>query len=80
VLSYETNSRERLVEVKTTAYGAVTPFYVTRNEVEVSRVPDANYYLYRVFNFREKPGLFQVNGRIDQEFALDPTQYVAHLR
>jgi Protein NO VEIN, C-terminal len=39
--------RERLVEVKTTAYGRETPFFVTRNEVEVSGKQDDQYFLYR---------------------------------
>ncbi|MFC1909739.1 DUF3883 domain-containing protein, partial [Chloroflexota bacterium] len=33
VLSFETTGRERLIEVKTTAYGKFTPFFVTKNEV-----------------------------------------------
>jgi len=80
VLSFEANGRERLVEVKTTSYGAVTPFFVTRNEVEVSKLRDINYHLYRVFDFRESPRLFQLAGRIDQAFALDPVQFIARLR
>jgi hypothetical protein len=36
VLSYETTGQERLIEVKTTAYGPQTPFFVTRNELSVS--------------------------------------------
>ena len=33
VLSFESNGRERLIEVKTTAFGELTPFYVSRNEI-----------------------------------------------
>ena len=37
ILSFEDTGAELLIEVKTTKYGHYTPFFVTRNEVEVSR-------------------------------------------
>jgi hypothetical protein len=80
VLSFEADSRERLIEVKTTAYGPATPFIVTRNEVAVSKELEANYQLYRVFDFRRQPRLFQKAGQIEQAFALDPVQFSARLR
>ncbi len=39
ILSFETDGRDRFVEVKTTKYGKETPFYLTRNEVGFSAVP-----------------------------------------
>jgi len=33
ILSYETSGQERFIEVKTTAFGGTTPFYVTHNEL-----------------------------------------------
>jgi hypothetical protein len=33
VLSFEPDGRERFIEVKTTAFGAMVPFFVTRNEL-----------------------------------------------
>src|SRR5690606_17522896 len=51
ILSYETDGRERLIEVKTTRYGELTPFFATRNEVEVSEAASGQYNLYRLFNF-----------------------------
>lgn len=36
ILSFETDGRERLVEVKTTRYGKYTPFFLSRNEVRTS--------------------------------------------
>lgn len=79
VLSYETTGNERLIEVKTTAYGPHTPFFVTRNELAVSRDREAGYHLYRVFGFRGTPRLFQKRGRIDEQFALAPEQYLARI-
>ena len=79
VLSYETTGRERLIEVKTTAYGSQTPFFVTRNELAVSHDREAVYHLYRVFGFRKTPRLFQKQGRIDEHFELAPEQYLARI-
>jgi hypothetical protein len=79
VLSYETTGHERLIEVKTTAYGSQTPFFVTRNELAVSHDREVGYHLYRVFGFRKTPRLFQKRGRIDEQFALAPEQYLARV-
>lgn len=80
VLSFEADGRERLIEVKTTAYGPATPFIVTRNEVSVSKELEAHYRLYRVFDFRRQPRLFQMAGQIERAFVLDPRQFDARLR
>ena len=77
VLSFETSGQERLIEVKTTAYGALTPFFVTRKEVAVSRDDHEKFQLYRAFNFRKEPRLFSKPGPIDQSFSLEPSQFEA---
>jgi len=77
VLSFETSGQERFIEVKTTAYGALTPFFVSRNEVAVSRVRGDRFHLYRAFQFRNEPQLFFKKGSLDQAFNLDPYQYEA---
>ena len=77
ILSFDENGKERLIEVKTTRYGAQTPFYVTRNELRVSEREAERYNLYRVFTFRKDPKLFLVHGAFSEKFDLNPTQYVA---
>jgi hypothetical protein len=79
VLSFEQTGADRLIEVKTTAYGRETPFFVTRNELTVSQHQDQRYFLYRVFEFRRDPRLFTVRGRLDRSFSLDPSQFVARI-
>jgi hypothetical protein len=79
VLSFEITGHERFIEVKTTAYGALTPFFVTRNEVAVSHKEATGYYLYRAFNFRRQPKLFAKQGPLDRSFNLEPLQYMASL-
>ncbi len=79
VLSFEPSGSERLIEVKTTAYGQQTPFFVTRNELAVSHDRSSEYHLYRVFGFRKAPRLFQKRGKLDEQFALEPEQYLARI-
>lgn len=79
VLSFDTTGRERFIEVKTTAYGPLTPFFVTKNEVIVSHKANNGYYLYRTFDFRRHPKLFKKQGSLDRSFNLDPVQYLASL-
>jgi hypothetical protein len=75
VLSFDESGRERFIEVKTTTYGPLTPFFVTTNEVETSRKD--NYHLYRTFDFRRSPRLFTKQGSLDKSFSLEPSQYIA---
>lgn len=79
ILSFEPDTRERLIEVKTTKFGEYTPFYVTANELEVSRAEAARYHLYRVHSFGPEAKLFTIPGALDARFTLDPTTYVARL-
>ena len=80
VLSFESNGRERLIEVKTTAFGELTPFYVSRNEMARSNADADKYHLYRLFDFREKPRVFQLPGSIERHCRLDPVTYLARFR
>lgn len=66
--------------MKTTTFGQHTPFFVTRNEVEVSSERAEQYYVYRFFDFRNDPKLFLVPGDITSAFALEATQFVARPR
>jgi len=77
ILSFESNGRERLIEVKTTAFGELTPFYVSRNEIARSNADPEKYRLYRLFDFREKPRVFQLPGSIEAHCKLDPVTYLA---
>lgn len=77
ILSFETTGRERWIEVKTTSFGALTPFFVSRNEVGVSETTESNYSLYRFFNFRKEPGLFMLDGPLQKTCELEAFQYSA---
>lgn len=79
VLSFETNGRQRLIEVKTTSFGERTPFFVSRNELTRSRTDAPIYHLYRLFDFRIRPRLFDLPGAINGNCHLDPVSYLARL-
>ncbi len=77
VLSFEESGRERLIEVKTTQFGAVTPFFASRNEVNVSESHREEYQLYRLYNFVKQPKMFALPGSLRETCELEPTQFSA---
>lgn len=77
IVSFEADGRERLIEVKTTSFGAMTPFYASRREVAVSAQRAAHYMLYRLFKFRTEPKVFVLPGALGVSCTLDPTHYAA---
>jgi hypothetical protein len=77
VLSFDTTGKERLIEVKTTSFGKETPFFITRNEIELSRTEADHFQLYRLFDFRKEPQLFWFRGQVDQYCHLDPITFRA---
>lgn len=79
VLSFEPDGRERFVEVKTTAFGETTPFFVSSNEVRFARAQNEQFRLYRLFDFRSAPRFFELAGAIEQHCHLDPATYRAAL-
>lgn len=77
VLSFESDGRERLIEVKTTTFGRDTPFFVSRGELALSQGAKDQFHLYRLFEFRKSPRLFDLPGALDQHCLLDPVTYRA---
>lgn len=79
ILSFESDGRDRLIEVKTTSFGAMTPFFASNREVEVSEQKAANFHVYRVFKFRKVPKLFMIHGSLKKTCLLNVVQYRAEL-
>jgi hypothetical protein len=77
VLSYEQDGRERFIEVKTTSFGRETPFFVSRGELALSKQAGDQFHLYRLFDFRKTPRLFDLDGSLEQHCLLDPITYKA---
>lgn len=77
VLSFDADGKERFVEVKTTTFGRDTPFFVSRGELALSHGAKEQFHLYRLFEFRKSPRLFDLPGSLDQHCLLDPVTYRA---
>lgn len=80
ILSFESDGRERFIEVKTTAYVAETPFYVSGNELAFSTEQSGAFHLYRLFEFRQHPRMFVLTGALGTSCKLDPVTYQAEVR
>jgi len=79
IRSFEADSTDRFIEVKTTKYGRYSPFFVTANELSFSEKHAKNYHLHRIFQFRDDPRLFSLPGSVKKNFILSPTEYRASL-
>jgi hypothetical protein len=77
VLSFERDGRERLIEVKTTNGAARTPFYLTRNERDVSDAYPDSWRLYRVHLFSQTPRIFTIKPPFDAILHLRPEAWRA---
>lgn len=77
IQSFDVHGRVRMIEVKTTRFGIMTPFFATRNEVSVSDANRSEYRLYRIFDFGDRPRLFVLEGAIRDSVVLDPAVYRA---
>ncbi len=60
VLSFDLTGREKLLEVKTTNGSARTPFFLTRNERDLSAERPADWRIYRVHLFAKEPRVFTI--------------------
>ncbi len=77
VRSFWPDGRERHLEVKTTAFGQTTSFFVSSNEERFSRDHADTFSIYRVFDFRAAPKIFELPGHISSHCNLDPVTYRA---
>lgn len=69
------------IEVKTTASKADTEFFVTKNELEVSKEYKKSYFIYRVYDAKGLyPKFYRVAGFISDNFILDPVTYMARYK
>jgi len=76
VHSFDEAGRDKFIEVKTTAWGKETPFFLSRNELEFSRAFPKEFHLYRVFEFRKSPRLFDMPGVVERNCLLDPMSFI----
>ncbi|PLW70477.1 DUF3883 domain-containing protein [Pseudohalioglobus lutimaris] len=78
VRSFNPSQDEELfIEVKTTNSGKYQPFFITDNELDFSKEKSAQYSLYRVFDFKQRARIYQLNGAVDQYVHLQPKSFKA---
>jgi hypothetical protein len=77
ILSHEGPGEHRFIEVKTTNGGHASSFVISRNELEFAAEAGDAFHLYRVFQFREDPRLYILNGRLEDRLHLEPMDYRA---
>ena len=56
ILSFTEDGEEKYIEVKTTKGDFHSTFYITRNELEWSKLHPGKYYLYRLYHFKDSTG------------------------
>ena len=69
--------------MKTTTGVADTPFFISSNELSFARRQGPQFKLYRVYDFVGDPQpngkVYIIDGDLEREFTLCPTQYRATL-
>jgi len=76
ILSFEPSGRERFIEVKTTAFGKEAPFFVSRGEVRFAQEHTEAFHIYRLFEFRKSPKMFDLPGAVDNHCLMNPVSYI----
>jgi len=77
IRSFENDGREALIEVKTTRGARTTPFYLSRNELAVSRERPESWKIYRVFEFGEASRIFTLKPPLEETISLSPAIWSA---
>lgn len=83
VLSFNEKGEEKYIEVKTTGGNEHTPFYLSENELGFMRLNKKNFSIYRVYNYDEEfncAEYFELDGDIESQLLLKPTQYKVTLK
>jgi hypothetical protein len=77
VLSFNEAGKERLLEVKTTLGTRTTPFFITRNEHDLSLERPEAFRIIRLYEFGREPRLFRLHPPLDQAALLTPEVFRA---
>jgi hypothetical protein len=79
ILSFESDGKERLIEVKTTNGAARTPFFLTRNECETAAARPETWQLYRLHLFAQTPRIFTITPPLEAMLKLRPEAWRASI-
>ncbi len=77
IASFTPEGLDRLIEVKTTNGWERTPFYISRNELEVAEEKRENWHLVRVYEFARAPKAFELRPPLQAHVSLSATSFQA---
>ena len=81
ILRFETDGRERLIEVKTTnCRWDRAPFHITRNELGVAEARPKEWMLFRLWDFSGDQRAFELRPPLDAHVSLMPTSFEARFQ
>ena len=77
ILSYNEFEEKIYIEVKTTRKAINQPFYLTKNELECSKIVGNKYFIYRLYDFddKENKAKYFVHVGDLSNICINPTQY-----
>ena len=71
--------RERWLEIKTTNGPKATPFFITSNELRVSKECPHVFRIVRLYDFRRQGRAYRLEPPLEKKVRLSPTIYRASL-
>ena len=87
IKSYNTHGDPLFIEVKTTTGNKSTPFFITTNELEASKILGKNYMVFRIYNFSKNTNInnlkyYLISGSLENnpEIELAPSQYTVRIK
>ena len=80
ILSFSRSGEERWLEVKTTNGPSTTPFFISENELRVSRERRDVFRLVRLYDFERQPKAYCLPAPLDAHVHLACTQHRATFR
>lgn len=78
IASFEPDGRGRLVEVKTTNGWERTPFFISRDELDVANERRAEWRLLRLWDFSREPKAFELHPPLDADVSLTAQTFQAN--
>ena len=80
ILSFTEGGGERFLEVKTTAGGEQTPFYISSNEKLFSEERQDAFRIFRLYDFARAPKAFEIAPPLESRLILETANYKASFR
>ena len=80
ILSYDSVSQPRYIEVKTTNGPHASAFIISHNELEFAKEAQDAFFLYRIYQFRTSPAMYMLRGDVSKHVHLEPMDYRASFR